>query len=101
MLFWLRSRAAQGRIDMSLDDLLREVIATGKLREPFTASDAARVLSLNDWEDDGLEWSCLRNILKQASSGLAGSPSGTPNGGRIRQVDHRGHDCWLPVLRLT
>jgi hypothetical protein len=49
MLFWLRSRVPQGRIDMSLDDLLREIIATGKLQEPFTASDAARVLSQNDW----------------------------------------------------
>jgi len=34
---------------MSLDDLLREVIATGKLNEPFSAGEAARAISLEDW----------------------------------------------------
>jgi len=34
---------------MSLDDLLREVIATGRLAEPFTASDAARAVGLDEW----------------------------------------------------
>jgi len=34
---------------MNLDDLLREVIAGGKLHEPFTAMDATRALSLDDW----------------------------------------------------
>jgi hypothetical protein len=34
---------------MSLDDLLREVVLTGRLAEPFTASDAARAISLDDW----------------------------------------------------
>ncbi len=34
---------------MNLDDLLREVIATGKLMEPFSASEATRALSLEDW----------------------------------------------------
>ena len=34
---------------MSLDDLLREVIATGRLIEPFTATDATRALSLDEW----------------------------------------------------
>ena len=34
---------------MSLDDLLREVIATGRLAEPFTASDATRAVGLDDW----------------------------------------------------
>jgi hypothetical protein len=37
------------RSDMSFDDLLREVVATGRLAEPFTASDAARAISLEDW----------------------------------------------------
>jgi len=34
---------------MSLDDLLREVIATGRLAEPFTASDAMRAVALDEW----------------------------------------------------
>jgi len=34
---------------MSLDDLLREVIASGKLREPFSAREATRAVSLDDW----------------------------------------------------
>lgn len=34
---------------MSLDDLLREVIATGRLAEPFTASDATRAVGLDEW----------------------------------------------------
>ncbi len=34
---------------MNLDDLLREVIASGKLHEPFSAMDATRALSLDDW----------------------------------------------------
>jgi hypothetical protein len=34
---------------MSLDDLLREVIASGRLAEPFTASEAARAVSLDAW----------------------------------------------------
>jgi hypothetical protein len=34
---------------MDLSDLLREAIATGKLREPFSARDAAQALALPDW----------------------------------------------------
>jgi hypothetical protein len=34
---------------MNLDDLLREVIASGKLHEPFSAMEATRALSLEDW----------------------------------------------------
>jgi hypothetical protein len=34
---------------MNLDDLLREVIASGKLQEPFSALEATRALSLDDW----------------------------------------------------
>jgi hypothetical protein len=34
---------------MSLDDLLREVIASGRLGEPFTASEATRAVSLDAW----------------------------------------------------
>ena len=34
---------------MNLDDLLREVIATGKLTEPFSASEATRAVSLEEW----------------------------------------------------
>ncbi len=34
---------------MNLDDLLREVIACGKLSEPFTALEATRVLALEAW----------------------------------------------------
>jgi hypothetical protein len=34
---------------MSLDDLLREVIATGRLAEPFTASDVTRAVGLDEW----------------------------------------------------
>ena len=34
---------------MSLDDLLREVIAAGRLAEPFTASEATHAVSLDAW----------------------------------------------------
>src|SRR5262245_42689275 len=34
---------------MSLDHLLREVIASGRLAEPFTASEAARAVNLTEW----------------------------------------------------
>ena len=34
---------------MSLDDLLREVITTGKLNQPFTAGEARQALSLEQW----------------------------------------------------
>lgn len=34
---------------MSLDHLLREVIASGRLAEPFTASQAARAVNLDEW----------------------------------------------------
>ena len=34
---------------MSLDDLLREVIACGKLGEPFSAAEATRAVSLEEW----------------------------------------------------
>ena len=34
---------------MSLDDLLREVIAIGRLAEPFTASEAAKAVGLEEW----------------------------------------------------
>jgi hypothetical protein len=34
---------------MRFDDLLREVIATGRLEEPFSALDAARVVDQDDW----------------------------------------------------
>ena len=34
---------------MSLDDLLREVIATGRLAEPFSAPEAARAVNLAEW----------------------------------------------------
>jgi len=46
---FFRFSLAAGEVDMSLDDLLREVIATGRLAEPFTASEAARAVSLDDW----------------------------------------------------
>jgi len=34
---------------MDLPDLLREAIATGRLREPFSAREAARALSSPEW----------------------------------------------------
>lgn len=34
---------------MSLDDLLREVIVSGRLAEPFTAAEATRAVCLDDW----------------------------------------------------
>jgi|RhiMetdeSRZDD1v2_1073273.scaffolds.fasta_scaffold538904_1 hypothetical protein len=34
---------------MSLDHLLREVVVSGRLAEPFTASEATRAVSLQDW----------------------------------------------------
>ena len=34
---------------MSFDDLLREVIATGRLEEPFSALEAARAVGQDDW----------------------------------------------------
>jgi hypothetical protein len=34
---------------MSLDDLLREVVASGRLAEPFTASEVTRAVSLDAW----------------------------------------------------
>lgn len=34
---------------MDLPDLLRRAIADGKLREPFSAREAARALALPDW----------------------------------------------------
>ena len=34
---------------MDLPDLIREAIATGRLREPFTAREAAKALRHPDW----------------------------------------------------
>ncbi len=34
---------------MNFDDLLREVIASGRLNEPFSAVEATRALALQDW----------------------------------------------------
>jgi len=34
---------------MSLESLLRESIASGKLREPFSARDATSAVGLKDW----------------------------------------------------
>lgn len=34
---------------MSLDHLLRELIASGRLTEPFTAVQAARAVNLDEW----------------------------------------------------
>jgi hypothetical protein len=34
---------------MSLDHLLREMIASGRLAEPFTAAQAARAVNLDEW----------------------------------------------------
>ena len=34
---------------MSLEGLLREAIARGRLREPFSATDATSAVSLEDW----------------------------------------------------
>jgi hypothetical protein len=34
---------------MSLDDLLREVVISGRLAEPFTASEATRAVSMEAW----------------------------------------------------
>ena len=34
---------------MDLPDLLRQAIASGKLKEPFSAREAARALALPDW----------------------------------------------------
>jgi hypothetical protein len=34
---------------MELPDLLRQAIADGKLREPFSAREAARALALPEW----------------------------------------------------
>jgi hypothetical protein len=34
---------------MSLDHLLRELIASGRLAEPFTAVQAARAVNLDEW----------------------------------------------------
>ena len=34
---------------MSLDHLLREVVASGRLSEPFTASEATRAVSLQEY----------------------------------------------------
>ena len=48
---------------MSLDDLLREVIATGKLEEPFTASDAARAVSLIDWPLSRIQSFLVRHCM--------------------------------------
>jgi hypothetical protein len=43
------SRSPQGGVKVNLDDLLREVIASGKLHEPFSAMEATRALSIDDW----------------------------------------------------
>ena len=34
---------------MNLNDLLREIIVSGKLIEPFTAVEATRALALEEW----------------------------------------------------
>jgi hypothetical protein len=48
---------------MSLDDLLREVIASGKLHEPFSATEATRAVALEDWPFQRVQSYLVRHCM--------------------------------------
>ena len=48
---------------MDFDDLLRQAIASGRLREPFSASDAARAFSHEDWPPARVHSFLVRHCL--------------------------------------